>query len=215
MTDHISAGHLSPAAVWRHNVTPCTHTQTCTSTLQHTRTHPFPPTYPEAGASITYGLARGLHSHTGTHTAAHIHSFTHTNAHKHVHKYTPICYASNIHAFIGTHITHTHTQKVVRLKENNWNKKAHNMAVCPQAWGLTPTSGPHVFLVPHCSASVFSDSQNEEIRGDLIGNIVVSVKGKVKWRDDEREIVKQMEGETRNRKKTLTTKGKKKKKVKR
>lgn len=56
---------------------------------------------------------------------------------------------------------------------------------------------------------MFSDSQNEEIRGDLIGNIVVSVKGKVKWRDDEREMVKQ-EGETRNRKKTLTTKGNKK-----
>lgn len=59
---------------------------------------------------------------------------------------------------------------------------------------------------------MFSDSQNEEIRGDLIGNIVVSVKGNVKWRDDEREIVKQMEGETRNRKKTLTTKGNKKEK---
>lgn len=98
MTDHISAGHLSPAAAWRHHMTPpYTHMQTYTGTLPHT--HLFPPTYPEARASITNALARGPHSLTQTNACTK----------------TPYVTLSHIHACIQTHTrpdTHTQDGKV-------------------------------------------------------------------------------------------------------
>lgn len=132
MTDHVSAGHLSPAAAWWHSMTPLyTHAHTYTRTLPCTL---FPPTYPEARASITKALARGPHSLTHTHT-----------------RRPPYVTLSHIHACIQTH-TRPDTHKMVRLVVNNrgilWTHirtHEHNMVPCPQAGGLTPYAVPRVF----------------------------------------------------------------------